>query len=373
MKTLLPILLIFSFIFNSYSQIEYRVIEEVANSHIRLFGGSQSVKKEIKTILQNDSLLAYVVELEPKGFVVLTPTKKLPPILAYSFENDFVFEDSPDNTLLFMIKDDMSHQLDLIENTEIKSLKKFYSENQKKWKTESISSREFVKLYGPILPDIWGQVNCFDEDSASIIVTNYYTPNFYAGGCVALSLSQILHYYRWPLHGKGQHTNYDTQGSSQGTYYANFGDTYYDWDNMLNEYKYKHSDTIERKAVAKLVYQTGTALDMDYESTGSTSNINRTPAVLDNYFRSTGHYQTKSWSSFWDRFDENIENSHPIQIAISKSNGSGHAPVCDGYGILDGNDTLKNRYYHLNMNWWGSYNAWYRLRGSFNAGGYTNV
>jgi hypothetical protein len=142
---------------------------------------------------------------------------------------------------------------------------------------------------------------------------------------------------------------------------------------MLNEYMYKVSDTIERKAAGKLVYHVGTALDMDYENDGSTSNINRTPGVLNNYFRSTGHHEYKSWASFWDRFDENIENGHPLQLSIGGVGNIGHAPVCDGYGILDGNDTLKNRYYHLNMNWWGESNAWYRLRGTFNAGGYTTL
>ncbi len=373
MKYFLSISFVIFFLFCSYAQISNREIRLVANNYLLSFNRDLSIDKYIKPLTKDDTVIAYVVELNPKGFMVFTANKSLYPLLAYSFDSDFIFEESPYNTLLNMIRDDMSHQLLLIKATNNKKLLKLYEVNRTKWKNSTLSTRSFDKLYGPLLPDIWGQVNCKDEDSTYINVTNFYTPNHYAGGCVALSLSQILHYYRWPLHGQGSHTNNDNSGASQGSYFADFGKTYYDWSNMLNEYMYKQSDTIERQAVGRLVYQVGTALDMDYEFDGSTSNINKTPGVLNDYFRSSGHYHTKSWSSFWDRFDKNIEHGHPLQLDIGGAGSIGHAPVCDGYGVLDNDPDINNRYYHLNMNWWGASNAWYRLRGTFNAGGYTSL
>ena len=356
-------------------QIERLVLEGVAEKYLNTLNPeAYSIDKDIKTILGEDTILAYVVEVNPIGFMVFSSNKNLHPLLAYSFENNFVFDESPYNTLLNLIRDDMRHQLSLIKTTNDEQLLQLYEKNKSKWnEKKSIKNRAFEKLYGPHLPDIWGQVNCKDQDSSYINVTNFYTPDNYAGGCVALSFSQILHYYRWPVHGIGSHTNNDNSGASQGSYFADFGKTYYDWTNMLNEYMYKVSDTIERKAAGRLVFQAGTALDMDYEYDGSTSNINRTPAALDDYFRYTGHYQTKNWSPFWDRFDENIENGHPLQLSIGGAGSIGHAPVCDGYGVLDNDPDINNRYYHLNMNWWGASNAWYRLRGTFNAGGYTSL
>ncbi len=375
MRYIFLIVFVSLFSFNINGQIERRVLEGVADKYlITLNPEASSIDKDIKTILDEDTVLAYVVEVNPIGFMVFSANKYLYPLIAYSFDSDFVFEESPYNTLLNLIRDDMRHQLSLIKTTNDERLLELYERNKSKWNGgKTIKNRAFVKLYGPHLPDIWGQVNCKDQDSSYINVTNFYTPNHYAGGCVALSFSQILHYYRWPVHGIGSHTNNDNSGSSQGSYYANFEKTYYDWSNMLNEYMYKVSDTIERKAVGRLVFQAGTALDMDYEYNGSTSNINRTPAALDDYFRYTGHYQTKNWSHFWDRFDENIENGHPLQLDIGGAGAIGHAPVCDGYGVLDNDPDINNRYYHLNMNWWGASNAWYRLRGTFNAGGYTSV
>jgi len=45
------------------------------------------------------ALLAYVFALEPKGFVVVSPDTDITPIIAYSFEGNFNWEDSPDNAL----------------------------------------------------------------------------------------------------------------------------------------------------------------------------------------------------------------------------------------------------------------------------------
>ncbi len=48
--------------------------------------------------------LAYVVRLEPEGFVILAGDTSISPVLAFSFEGDFPMVDSPDNPFLQMIK-----------------------------------------------------------------------------------------------------------------------------------------------------------------------------------------------------------------------------------------------------------------------------
>ena len=376
MKYLFSLLILVFLISTSKGQINNRMIISLSQRFIKQIDDNYDINKDcINAIVEKDDTLAYVVQLKPKGFLVLTPTEKLPPVLAFSLKANFIFKDSPRNTLLNLIKNDMRHQLELIKDDKSFELNNYFNSNSKKWlesqKEKNISNRWDI-IYGPYLPDIWGQVNCKDQDSSYIYVTNYYTPNHYAPGCVALSLTQILHYYRWPHRGQGSHTDYDNSGSSQGTYSADFDTAYYDYPDMLNEYMYKVSDDLERRAVGLLAYHTGIALDMDYENDGSTSNVNKTPGVVDSYFRGTGHYETNSWSSFWDRFDENIEDGHPLQLNLGGTGNIGHAPVCDGYRNNNG-DPLSERYYHLNMGWWGSSNAWYRLRGSFNAGGYTSV
>ncbi len=329
---------------------------------------------------ENGDVYAYVVNLRPKGFIVFSPSKKMFPIISFSTESNFDFSTSKNNYLLNMIKSNMEHDLQFLkQNNNKRELKDNDSWKELSTKYVNKSSNPNTKAktnaliqYGAHLTSIWGGVNCYDDQGNGINVGNYYTPNNYSPGCVATSLSMIFHYYRWPETGVGSHTNYDNQGSSQTSWSANFGNATYDWNNMLDEYQGVASSLTQQKAMGYISFHAATALDMDYEATGSTSNINRIPSAAGSYFRFSGHHEYSNWSSFWSRMQENLENDHPVPIAINATNGAGHAPVVDGYRYYEG-DPESEYYYHLNMGWYGTSNAWYRLQGSFSAGGYTSV
>ena len=337
------------------------------------------IPDNVKILTDKKVIYGYVVNLKPKGFIVFSPSKQLFPIISFSEESNFNFKNSKENTLLHMIKKDMTNELQILDKKLNRKQRKLASKNTNDWnklisiKNQNYSAKAATLIqYGPLLTSVWGGVNCHDTNHNNINVGNYYTPNNYSPGCVATSLSIIMHYYKWPETGVGSHTNYDNYGSSQTSWTANFGAATYDYDNMLDVYHHASSNLTEQKAMGYISFHTATALDMDYESTGSTSNINRIPAAAGNYFRYSSHHQNTNWSSFWSRMQENIENEHPVAIAIDATNGAGHAPVVDGYRYNEG-DAQTEYYYHLNMGWYGSSNAWYRLRSTFSAGGYTSV
>ncbi len=48
-------------------------------------------------------------------------------------------------------------------------------------------------------------------------------------GCVATAMSMIMHYWRYPLQGQGEHQYY---ASPYGMQHANFGETTYNWNGM---------------------------------------------------------------------------------------------------------------------------------------------
>ena len=332
-------------------------------------------EKNIEEIYDEESnLLAYVTELKPEGFIVFSSSESLYPVIAYSYRGFFNYEKTDDNTLLNLILVDLGCQNTTLNKKSLtEKQKSIIRKNKTAWENlindKNLNSK-YDYEYGPNLPDIWGGVNCVDDNGTTVYVGNYYTPNHYSPGCVATSLSQILHLFEWPPVGEGEHTDYDNSGSSQGSYYAGFGRMWYDWDNMLDEYYDKPSTDTEQRAMGRLAYHCGVAEDMEYESSGSTSNVNRSPAALDNYFRSCGHYETSSWTSFWTRLRSNIENGYAVQLAVRDvSSGAGHANVCDGWRQNIGNDI----YYHLNNGWWGTCNAWYRLQVSFSDCGYDAV
>jgi len=381
MKTrhLLTFLFLFLVLFafkNSSAQISKENLRKAAYSFIQQNGNSKKSTSilNIKELKDSEVLYAYVIELKPHGFIIFSTSEKLYPVTAYSFNNNFDFQASNENVLLDMLQNDLASQMNTLKSTLTNKQEKKAQENKNAWqnlinRTKRSANTEYDAEYGPLLPSVWGGVNCKDENGDYIYVGNYFTPNHYSPGCVATSLSQILNYFEWPVTGTGSHTDYDNSGSSQKDYYVNFAEQTYDWANMLDEYMNLPSTDTERRAMGKIAYNCGVALDMDYESHGSTSNVNKSPNALASYFRYTGHYEDGSWYYFWPRLRSNIENGSPVQLAVSSSNGAGHAIVCDGWRQNTGED----KYYHLNMGWWGSSNAWYRIQNSFNAAGYSII
>ena len=238
------------------------------------------------------------------------------------------------------------------------------------YNTSSAQSTSATLVDPYLLTDIWGGVNCINQDSATVYPLNYFTPNHYSAGCVAICMSQVLNYWEWPKTGVGSHTYTDNYGSSQKTYSVDFSKQTYAYDLMLDNYYLLPSTDAQRRAVGYLAYHCAVSLNMDFESTGSTSNVDKQPAALNNHFRFSGHYQTRYWSSFWTRMKENLADGMPVLLSIKDvdGGGAGHALVADAYRTSDGK-------FHLNWGWHGRNNGWYDIQYAWNGtgGGYDRV
>ncbi len=309
--------------------------------------------------------ISVVYNLIPQGFIVVATHSCPDPVVAFSTTGVFDFSPKSDNHLLNLIKRDLS-QVATHQNGETIP---FNQQATPSFTTHVPTAKSYTYQYGPHLNSIWGGVNCYDQFGNSILVGNLYTPNNYSPGCVATATSIVMHYFAWPKTGLGKHTNYDNSGTSQGAYTASFGTTTYNWGNMLNEYYNKLSSVSQRGSMGLLAYHCSIAFDTEYENAGSTSNLSFTPSALDQYFRYISHYETSSWTNFWPRIRENLQNGYPVTLAISSTTNVGHAVVCDGYGY----ETNQPYYYHLQFGWWGSYNAWYNLQNSWSASGYSAI
>ncbi|MCK5788885.1 MAG: C10 family peptidase, partial [Chlamydiia bacterium] len=244
-------------------------------------------------------------------------------------------------------------------------------------KTPLLTNNNIVELtdYAPLLTDVWGGVNCVDDNGDRINPSNYYTPNNCSPGCVAISAAQIYHYYEWPKTGIGSQVYLDKSGTEYNYRHSAFFDNVeYDWSNMLDEYKYVASSDVQQKAIGELIYHSAVSLAMDFEPAGSTSNVNKVPYVLENFFRFSGHYEEpETYSAFWDKMKENIKQGHPVQVAIKDvdGGGAGHAFVVDGYRESDG-------FYHANWGWYnrsGLNDRWFDIEFGWDGtgGGYDKV
>ncbi len=306
----------------------------------------------------NQDTLAYVFNFE-HAFVVVSALKKSSPIKAFSFTQRFDFSFSENElSLLNFLKTELNETYK----------KDYFSAKAKSEWDNLISNTQKTKstTWGPFLKSVFGQANCKDQNGNYINVTNTLTPNNWAVGCVALAHTTILHHYKWPLHGAGSHSYHDS-GSGRDLS-ADFENTYYQWDNIQNQYHNVLSTTTQRTSLGELAFQSAVALDMNFTSEGSSSNVNKIARIGNQYFRFTGHYESTSHPNFWNILAKNLKRGSLVEFSINTASGAGHAIVCDGF-MQNGN----TNYYHLDMGWWGSSNSWYNIESDFNAGGYSII
>ena len=228
----------------------------------------------------------------------------------------------------------------------------------------------------PLMTSIWNQDKPF----------NLYCPgegNSKAPtGCVATAIAQVMNYWKYPEHGIGQNSyNYaditDTNfGWTYGTLSADFENTYYDWDNMVDTLL-ESLDSANIKAVALLNYHCGIALNMLYAPGGSMAFV----TIEDNILFDTNYYPTRiaaeniiprffGYSSALDgrlssEFNngtewvnllrDDLQKGRPIVFAGAAAEGpsAGHCFVIDGVN--------PRLFFHINMGWGGSYDGEYRV------------
>ena len=310
-----------------------------------------TVDSQVETLVENDVPFAHLIAIHPQGYIAISAFNNIIPIVSFSFDENFPAKGTEERVIAVSL---------------IIGIAKADQNMKPEAGIQTVAEKIEV---GPFVQSLWGQVNCHDNNGNLVNVSNYYTPNNYAPGCVAISMATLLHHYEWPINGTGSHTYSDNWGSSKGTYSANFEETNYSWVNMLDRYKNKASTDWQREAEGLLVYQSAVALDMDFEYNGSTSNVNRIPAAGKNYFRFSSMKRQFGTPIFWQLLDSNMMHEIPVILAIKADNGAGHSIVCDGLRIED-DGTF---YYHLNNGWWGNANGWYRLRDGSLGGGYDDI
>ena len=183
-------------------------------------------------------------------------------------------------------------------------------------------------------------------------------------GCVATAMAQVIKYWGYPIHGRGQHSYY----SNYGQLSVNFNESTFNFASMPSELT-SSSTPAEVNAVANLIYQCGVAVNMGYTPSESSAYDVDARAALINFFRFSPDLSFAEKSSLsneqWnDLLRENIAANRPVIYSGQGGNG-GHTFVCDGYKADD--------YYHFNFGWGGFFDGWYLTSAiDVNATGYNS-
>ncbi len=187
---------------------------------------------------------------------------------------------------------------------------------------------------------------------------NALCPQGSVTGCVATTMGQIMRYWKYPNVGVGQWCYIDqppTYQENYGQLCDEFDTVHYDWSAMPN------AISAPNYAIAKLLYDCGVSVDMDYSPSESSSYVlGHSQSALNSYPTYFGYdattikgvLQSKYTAAAWSSLVENeLNNGRPIQYQGADSIYGGHSWVCDGYDV--------NGNFHMNWGWAGQDNGYY--------------
>lgn len=177
-----------------------------------------------------------------------------------------------------------------------------------------------------------------------------------ATGCVATAMAQVMKYWEWPIQGTGSN-KYTSKKTVTIELEADFSQSVYDWDNMLDDYSKDFTDE-QAYAVAKLMSDVGISVNMDYGQTSGTDHYYTTYAMGTYFGYNKGiqmcnrsHYTYAEWNNL---LQNELAQKRPIVFGGDNLfDGSGHEFVIDGYNE-DGN-------YHVNWGWGGKSNGYFDI------------
>lgn len=180
-------------------------------------------------------------------------------------------------------------------------------------------------------------------------------------GCVATAMAQIMRYWSYPSVGLSHSCYYDqppTYTENYGELCATFDTSHYVWSAMP-----AGKVTSPNSQVAKLMYDCGVSVDMDYSPTESGSYVfgpnhsaESSYVTYFNYdqYTITSAIQSQNTESKWvSLIETELNNGRPVQYQGTDSAYGGHSWVCDGY------NTSPTIQFHMNWGWSGQDNGDY--------------
>lgn len=289
-----------------------------------------------------------------ESFVIMAADDCVQPILGYSTENPFGTGKMPEN--LFCWLEGYDEQIAYA----VRNGQKATNEVDEAWRlllTGAMPETKDDPSY--LIQTKWNQdapYNHFCPPSVNPVLT----------GCVATAMAQVMKYYNYPTQGFGSHSYTPMAHPEYGEQFVDFGSTTFDWGNMITSYSSDYN-TVQRDAVATLMYHCGVSVNMNYGSNGRESGASTSVVAdaLKNYFNysQTVHYVSRASynDSQWKNIlIQELEASRPIQYSGSRINAgvrSGHSFICDGY------DNVTNKF-HFNWGWGGPSDGWFYISGS---------
>ena len=297
----------------------------------------------------------YRFQVGERGFIIVSATELASPVLAYSLESNYQTGTGAD-FYCEKFTDQISY---LIQNPEASVAKKADWDRYKSFSlnTKAVKKAPYVE---PLITTEWDQFPYYNQYCPSTPYAKYtegYANNDCRSmvGCVAVTMGNIMNYYRYPTQGYGRHMYIPREMSDDGELLytfplqdVNFGTSTYNYDAMPKTID--PNGKVYHGELAKLLYHCGVSVDMKYGSVsgsgGSGSQTEKALESMQNYFsysqaaqykRITDVVTSSATAHKWiDMAKEELDAHRPIFFAgtCHDTVTGGHAWIVDGYTTL---------------------------------------
>lgn len=290
--------------------------------------------------------------VDGRGFVLVSASDCVRPVLAYSHTGTFPATDLPDNLSAWL-----EGYMRAIAATE-EAAAEPTPEIASQWRQLLSGGMKNGTQVGPLLTSCWNQTPYYNSLCPYDVQNATYTYT----GCVATATAQIMRFWGHPAVGMGSHSY---NHPLYGTLSARFDTTHYDWPHMPDSLNAASSEQ-EVAAVARLCSDVGIAVEMSYgprasgASTSAHGSISYASAenALKTYFRYSPRlhsvYKTEYSDSQWAAMMKHeCDEGRPVLYSGKGTSVGGHSFVLDGYDSLG--------YFHFNWGWGGYADGFYSI------------
>ena len=288
----------------------------------------------------------YVFNVGKEGFIIISADDCYRPIIGYSENGNFDVDNIPPALSDYLDNIVYGRSLNRTTNAAAPDVAADWRMLEK---TGNLVSRHGGRGVDYLVKTQWDQSYPY----------NYFCPEDPAGshghtyvGCLATSTSQLVAFWKYPVHGYGSHCYYH---EDYGQICADFENTYYDWEHIANKIN-ENSPIEEIEAVALISFHCGVCIDMGYGPDGSGGASGPIPGAMHTYFNYSDaniqlrrdDFETETWKSM---VREQFDMGWPMYYG--GCDDGCHAFICDGYDDYD--------MFHFNLGWGGSSDGWYLI------------
>ena len=307
--------------------------------------------------------VTYRFNVGDKGFIIVSATDLANPVLAYSLESNF-----QEGTGADLYTERYAKEIAyLMENPSAALGTRNSWDHYLASDFTPYAAPKGNPCVEPLVTTRWTQEQFYNTmcpyNPQNSYNDDYHTPV----GCVALTMANILYFYRYPDHGFGTVSyiprEYNDDGELIYTYPAqtvNYSQAHYDYNAMAN------SLTAYDGELAKLIYHCGVSVRMGYGWDGSGSQSEYALAALQDHYFFSENGQFKAIADvvsndtlmyLWENMaKEELDQHRPLFFSGRSSQAGGHAWIVDGY------TTINNAtYFHVNWGWAGNSNGYYLI------------